>query len=567
MGIGNGIGNAILWNDNKGNTSPVIFDNVMLCHGSIGPSFYNLENNTFDDIIQDAQIKFRVCSNWNGYTVGSKVWAIVGSNTLREYNLTFDPPTMVDDGVFYVLNTPSPSPGAGAVEYINSTTLVTSTTTGNPYGFYAIEEVAFGGGVVGSNPTTDTIKFTLPGGTTTGPDALESANGLMITTQGKLLVLTLKNTGTSGPPGQIFTTKLRQYDYATNVLETTIDLSSTFPSGDDDYGLNLVTFEGDIYIFARETSADASGVYKLDLNTRSLIYTGNDTGRGRITGAFSPLQNNTVSLSPASGEIVYQNASLITTNTQTYIYNQVNNTFTTINQPSYLNFDMTSTWDGYRTDTVEKVWSVISNLTIRESTLDLSTSTPTMTTTRNIIISNPGSSSLGAMAYIDTDLLLVATRTNATPQVGYDIKNIDVSGASPVETTRFTFPNDDYINDFMYTTSGKMIMVGSKKLTSSPDTYRTTLYQYDYATNVLEGSIDITSQIVSPYNYAAGLSTYEGVIYVFLRKTQCDHISQVSGVYRLDLDTNTLVDTGNTLGYGCTVAIYSARQNNTVDII
>ena len=61
MGIGNGIGNAILWSDNKGNTSPVIFDNVMLCHGSIGPSFYNLENNTFDDIIQDAQIKFRVC--------------------------------------------------------------------------------------------------------------------------------------------------------------------------------------------------------------------------------------------------------------------------------------------------------------------------------------------------------------------------------------------------------------------------------------------------------------------------------------------------------------------------
>ena len=88
-----------------------------------------------------------------------------------------------------------------------------------------------------------------------------------------------------------------------------------------------------------------------------------------------------------------------------------------------------------------------------------------------------------------------------------------------------------------------------------------------YNSNVLEGSIDITSQIVSPYNYAAGLSTYEGVIYVFLRKTQCYHISQVSGVYRLDLDTNTLVDTGNTLGYGCTVAIYSARQNNTVDII
>ena len=566
MGIGNGIGNAILWNDNKGNTSPVIFDNVMLCHGSIGPSFYNLETNTFDDIIQNAETKYRVCSNWNGYTVGSKVWATVNSNAVKEYNLTFDPPTMVYDGVYYFLNTPLPSPGTGAIEYINSTTLVTSTTTGSPYGFYAIEEIAFGGGVVGLNPTTDTIKFTLPGGTVAGPGAREEGNGLMVTTQGKLLVLTLKNTGTFGPPGQIFTTKLRQYDYATNVLETTIDLSSTFPSGDDDYGLKLVTFEGDIYILARETSANASGVYKLDLNTRSLIYTGNDTGRGFITGAFSPLQNNTVSLSPVPGEAVFQNAAIMQTNNDVQIYNQVSNTFTTIAQPNDQLYSVTSNWNGYDTDVAKKVWGSAGSITIKE--YDFTFNPPTLTFNRNIVLSTASPSEMGAIAYIDDNTIIATARVGATPPNNFNIVEVDISGATPVETTRFTFPNDDIINGIMYTTSGKLIIMATALLTQTPDTYRVVLYQYDYATSALEGTIDISNQFTNnPETGGAGLSTFEGNIYVFARESSCNLVSQISGVYKLDLDTNTLVYTGRNTGFGCTTGVGSARQNNTVDII
>ena len=105
-------------------------------------------------------------------------------------------------------------------------------------------------------------------------------------------------------------------------------------------------------------------------------------------------------------------------------------------------------------------------------------------------------------------------------------------------------------------------------LTQAPDTYRVVLYQYDYATSTLEGTIDISNQFTNnPGTGGAGLSTYEGNIYVSAREAACSLVSQISGVYRLDLDTNTLVYTGNNTGFGCTTGVGSARQNNTVEII
>jgi hypothetical protein len=229
------------------------------------------------------------------------LWTQQSGGYIGEYNLTFSPgPVPTYDRLINL---------GGAIRPI-----------------FAIDNVT----LISFNPSTESIDeldITTITATSTFIGSVETGYAVSdatLTTSGKLILV-----ANSLVSSTVYTSKIYQYDYATWTLEIAFDVTNQLPSfviafnTYKSYILGISQYEGEIYLFSRITSCayapneTTSRVYKLDLLTNTLIFTGNESGIACANKASSQLICNTVNINPNIVPTTTTSTSSTTTTTTT----------------------------------------------------------------------------------------------------------------------------------------------------------------------------------------------------------------------------------------------------------
>lgn len=233
-----------------------------------------------------------------------------------------------------------------------------------------------------------------------------------------------------------------------------------------------------------------------------------------------------------------------TANGNVYIYDAITNLSVEI---------LTGTYFGAaNTDT--KLWTATSAQYIQEFDLTFAPG-PSATYNRSIDIGSSGQYGLFA---IDNTTLIVGSISVGSQLSIYEV---DITTTTGVKTYKGDIEAGYTVLDFILTTAGKLIITGV-----STDLSTSKVWQYDYATWTLETTINITGQFTNGEEYASGIAEYNGNIYLFARLNTCTLSSSSSGVYLLNVLTNSLVYTGQTTGFGCGTGASSWLPCNTTSL-
>lgn len=233
-----------------------------------------------------------------------------------------------------------------------------------------------------------------------------------------------------------------------------------------------------------------------------------------------------------------------TANGNVYIYDAITNLSVEI---------LTGTYFGAaNTDT--KLWTATSAQYIQEFDLTFSPG-PSATYNRSIDIGSSGQ--YGLFAINNTTLIVGSISVGSQ----LSIYEVDITTTTGVKTLKGDIEAGYFVLDFILTTSGKLIITGIAN-----DLSVSKVWQYDYATWTLETTINITGQFTNGEDYASGIAEYNGNIYLFARLNSCTLSSSSSGVYLLNVLTNSLVYTGQTTGFGCGTGASSWLPCNTTSL-
>ena len=230
----------------------------------------------------------------------NKLWHLYNGQTIREWNLTGNPPYTVSSS-YRDLIIPFFDYGASpTLCAINDTTLIMSTLvmtyTAGTESFWYVYELTIP--QAPNNNLVATYKFRTSN--------IQGAGDLMLTVNNKLITL--------GSKTNVRTNCIQQYDYSTGNMELDIALQTT-------QGAGLLTFNNEIYF-----CSTAFGLYKIDNNPPynvTLVSTnGSGSGASQIpeccTVSFNiPVSTPTPTPTP-TGTLVYLGANTIFMNFKTY---------------------------------------------------------------------------------------------------------------------------------------------------------------------------------------------------------------------------------------------------------
>ena len=260
-------------------------------------------------------------------------------------------------------------------------------------------------------------------------------------------------------------------------------------------------------------------------------------GSTTTTTTAAPITTTTTTLPPIEC-IVF-----IASNGNIYIYDPLTNLSVEILSGSYFGVANTDT----------KLWTATGSRYIQEFDLTFAPG-PAATYNRSIDIGTSGQYGLFAI----DDVTLIVGSVNVSPQLS--IYELDITTTIATRTYKGDVEAGYFVLDFILTTSGKLILTGIAN-----DLSASKVWQYDYATWTLETSIDTTGQFTNGEEYASGIAEYNGNIYLFTRINTCS-TSSLSGVYLLNVLTNSLVYTGQTTGFGCNTGASSWLPCNTTSL-
>jgi hypothetical protein len=230
-------------------------------------------------------------------------------------------------------------------------------------------------------------------------------------------------------------------------------------------------------------------------------------------------------------------------NNNIYIYDPIVNSSVEILSGNYFGIANTST----------KLWTAVSSDEIQEFNLIFSPG-PIATYNRTIYIGGTGQ--YGSFAISNTKLIIGSISISST----LSVYEVDITTNTGVKTYKGDTEAGYIILDFILTASGKLIVTGIAN-----DLSASKVWQYDYATWILEMTINTTNQFTNGEKYATGVAEYDGNIYLFTRLDTC-FSSSLSGVYLLNPNTPyNLTYVGNT-GFGCTTGASSLLSCNTTKI-
>jgi hypothetical protein len=275
---------------------PITIECITYITGNGNVYAYDPITNLSIDIFNDSNTYFNVLNT------DTKLWTQQGGGYIGEYNLTFSPgPVPTYNRLINI--------GGGGIRPIFAIDNVTLIAFD-----YNIESI------VELDITTTTATSTFIGSVESGYTVSDAT----LTTSGKLILV-----ANSLVSSTVYTSKIYQYNYATWTLEIAFDVTNQLPSfviGFNTYKSYIVgisQYEGEIYLFSRITSCayapneTTSQVYKLDLLTNTLIYTGNESGIACANKASSQLICNTVNINPNIVPTTTTSTSSTTTTTTT----------------------------------------------------------------------------------------------------------------------------------------------------------------------------------------------------------------------------------------------------------